>query len=389
MVTISIYRLSLPCPPTNAEIPSSQTSKCVVLAFFGLLKNIDEAQLSRLHQAIVEPLTNAGFEVVPVLHTHRLENFQSGRSGENHSLNQQQSFDLLTTEFPTLMAVMEDPTIADDYFSSNRTAGFLKHGNFFELIKMPDPNQTLLYWYRQQYSLMRVTELWSRTKLFADGEFGTPLRSQQEKALLKTSRRVPQGVIYLRPDLVFLSKLNIEAFEALTKTGNENSRNLESKGHPWLQPIRTPESVRSSHSDTLKESTMHIAVPMLEHGGVSDRFAFGSPDVMLLYGARGLAIQRYVDQYEVGPHPETMLHRYLCEAGVKIHVAPMYFTRKRSSGVMQDPGAIRQREQLAKHTLSQWTTWLLNQPLDDDGFGNMTRCRVDSWWLPSPLTRRS
>lgn len=408
--------LLLSSPTTIAEVQErvSQVSEAtndrvVMLAFFGLVKKIDEEQVHTLRTAILEPLRSQGYQIEAVLYTHKLKAYVSSRSQESAPFDQDASIAELRKLLPNIFVVMEEPRNTDEYFAS-RLPLMLKYGNFFEKILMPNPNETMVYWCRQQYSLLRVTELWSKQYLFEVNEVGSPERSAAEIKFMKQGSTAVKGVIYLRPDLYYFSQLNMDAFDAVTELGVKNMqmRNVSSVQrmsakevrliHPWVAAVSEPngnafsqdanESLATSLRP-LSKYPMHIGIPMVEYGGVSDRFAFGSPDVMLAYGMRGLTVQYYVELFQIGPHPETTLHKYLCSGSVRIHTATTFFSLKRTHGGLLERGAVSQRAQVLGEQLPKWSAWMMQQPLEEYGYGNISSCHVDAWWMSKPLPESS
>lgn len=275
------------------------------------------------------------------------------------------------------------------------------------------PNESLRFFLRQQFSLLRVTEMWSGSPdLSRKLESGDPVYPPAN------IREQYDGVIYLRPDLFFLSKLNLDAFDAVvgasTAAAKRHRRgaSLEAEHtHPWLQasgvdkkdaalsdemqthkpvpPI--PNDDDSAHNGGDMEpssrgtSLFHIAIPTFEWGGLHDRFAFGGPDVMFFYGVRALALGHFIDVLRQPPHAERYLRKYLCALGAAVHVVPQFTARKRINGVLEDDGARLWRAKYFNKRLQSWAKWHQGETIDRYGRGPRRQCMFASMWSHVPF----
>ena len=141
----------------------------------------------------------------------------------------------------------------------------------------PDnPRLSLRYYARQLHSLHRVTSLW-------------------EARAARYS-----WVLYLRPDLRFLSDLDLPRLRAFLHHA------------PDQEAIATP--------------------GFAKWGGLNDRLAFGPPSAMLAYGRRGEALERYVAVTQRRPCAEAYLAHYLAGHGVTAVDSEVRFQRIRADG---------------------------------------------------------
>jgi hypothetical protein len=194
-----------------------------------------------------------------------------------------------------------------------------------------DPNWGINGVFRHQYSALKVTEMWSGATINKDffamyrndaASSKNSLKESYFAALpfgLDTLEEQFECVMYLRPDLQLSSKLPIHAFAKVC--GGRQGK--------------------------------HIAVPVGQHNGLSDMFAFGQPHAMLLYGLRGLLLHRSV-QFKSTIHAEGFLSRYLCHNRCAIHVVPMYL-----HGV-GEKGNIEEQRRRYYAMLRLWAQWQSN-----------------------------
>lgn len=106
----------------------------------------------------------------------------------------------------------------------------------------------MFYFLRQLYSLETVTRLWEKSPSTGDRY---------------------QAVVYVRPDLLFESPLPVA--DTLDVIDEEHSKR-----------ILRPRTVFSPNFDVF--------------GGMNDRFALGTPDVMSVYGYRKNDIDRFMGE---------------------------------------------------------------------------------------------
>lgn len=372
----------------------------VLLCFFGLVKNIDDEQMYHLKESILRPLHDWGYEVEAVLHSYHASTFTNkfNREAPGHVIDQTAALrklraTILGRDVDTpgddgsidtrFRYVFDVPETSADVFFPMKT--YLAAGDPWPF----NANESMKYFLRQQYSLLRVTELWS----------GVPLTPPPVGNLSKLFSPLPQysGVVYLRPDLYLFSKLNMAAFDAVTAASQEHP--LESwlpQWHPWSSALnQTGAAERTLYCsggrqivnlqrDGCSGKRMHIAVPTFEWGGLHDRFAFGGASSMFLYGTRGLSMRHYVDVHRRPPHAEKFLKDYLCAAGVAVHLSPMFSGRVRVGGELEE-AAQKQAARFLGKRIDAWSRWQKSQYLDRYGRGTMRRCIMMSVWANIPL----
>jgi hypothetical protein len=205
---------------------------------------------------------------------------------------------------------LDDPIPFEDSVITPLMKSLLRHGDPW---KEPPPHTSLRNVIKQLHSLHRVTELWSEERPGDSYDL----------------------VFYLRPDVWFFNELNMtDVHEALQR--------------------RDKEAV--------------IYVPAFHSwGGVNDRFAFGRPEVMKIYGSRYLEVEKYMKSYPL--HAETFLKHVLKSHNVTVKPTNILFERVRSNGVLwgvpEDgtiPEKLSRKYQLQKNILGLWETAPLGKP---------------------------
>jgi hypothetical protein len=339
----------------------------VAICFFGLLKSMSPEQVDLYERHLFSPLRRAGYVLSGFLHSFNFTNqtFSNARNGEkNAEFDQSAALSALSQVLPELHSVQLDHAAdADEYFGDVRK--YLVHGD-----PWPDnPKVSMKYFLRQQYSLLRVTQLWSNVSFdhpagpSSAGVLNEP-RSLSNRSVLPPRHQLRDAhhhlavlpsklsqleaqwdcVVYLRPDLLLKSPLPIHAVRRLCggRRGNQ------------------------------------IAVPWVQFKGYSDRFAFGHPRAMLLYGIRGLVIDHGVANRLV-PHAEEFLARYLCHNRVAVHLVPMYFMRLRATGRSPDATVEQQRKDY-QQMMVQWSTWQADATTNKGWISNTAACVPQSVW---------
>lgn len=262
-----------------------------------------------LHAHIFDILRQHGMDYDVYLHTYEMNTLSNLRSKEfNVSLNKNE-WKLL---YPFRHAI-DDNDLIDQMIVTPLLPQLLDHGDPW---KEPPPFVSLRNLVKQLYSLRRVTELWRNHK---------------------ADYRV---VLYLRPDVWFFNDLNMtDLAEALAQSSSPSSL--------------------ISHR--------FVYVPRFHSwGGVNDRFAFGPPEVMQLYGSR---YDKALNYSKVHPlHPETFLRDLLNARNVSIRPTNILFERVRSNGILwgvpkgeKIPNKAVGRYQLVRNVLGQWNAVAVEQ----------------------------
>lgn len=194
--------------------------------------------------------------------------------------------------------VMDDNELFEISVIEPLMSVLLRHGDPWN--ELP-PHSSIRNFLKQLYSIYRVTNLW--------------IHQEQNYDL----------IFYLRPDVWFFNDINlIDIREALQA----------------VQPV--------------------IYVPNFHHwGGINDRFAFGSPKVMKLYGSRYLQAINYSQYFPL--HAETFLRYFLDYNGIVVRMTDILFERVRSNGVLWGipqggtfPENISEKYQLKRNSMGQW-----------------------------------
>jgi hypothetical protein len=280
---------------------SSQPPTRVAICFFGLMRSLHYTKQS-LHAHVFDILSQHGIDYDVYLHTYNLNSISNFRSKEfNVSLNKNE-WKLL---YPSKHAI-DDNDVIERIVVTPLLPQLLDHGDPW---KEPPPFASLRNLIKQLYSLKKVTELW------------------------KNRAADYQLVLYLRPDVWFFNDLNMtDLTEALTQ----------------------------SSSPSPMSSRRFLYVPRFHSwGGVNDRFAFGPPEVMRLYGSR---YDKALNYSKVHPlHPETFLRDLLNARNVSTRPTNILFERVRSNGILWGvpkgesiPDKAVGRYQLVRNVLGQW-----------------------------------
>lgn len=353
--------------------------KHIAIGFFGLVKSIDPEQLLSYEEAIFRPLREAGYTLHGFLHSFSMEEFRNpaNRGEERARFNQSTSIEQLRSVLPELTEVwLDNPRDADAFFGP--PTDYLANGEPWPF----NPVQSIFYYLRQQYSLIRLTEMWTGSPILPRSEGGArgddpPLLralkqgttlegfAKEAETLLFAPPTAATGkqdgsadraawspralsyeaVLYLRPDVIFRSQVNVDGVAALAATQSE----LEEQRNG---PDDVAARKRRKNSASTTRNPRRVAIPTFEHHGFNDRFAFGTPQGMRLYGLRGLALQSYV-QHSM-PHAETFVKDYLCHAHIEAHMSPIIFSRRRSGGIDQDGTVHDEASHLLYDRVPRW-----------------------------------
>jgi hypothetical protein len=416
---LGLQFLSAGTPPTivnTQPAPLQETQGRVALCFFGLVKGVDDDLVRTIADGVVGPLVTAGFVIDSFLHTYHATTFSNAFNKETDAspFNQTRSLATLRTLLPNLLVAADDMATPDNLMPLAR---YLKAGDPWPF----HPNESLRYFLRQQFSLLRVTEMWSGSRdlvhiLVGGGRVELP----------PSIRARYDGVVYLRPDLYHLSKLNMEAFDSVIGASTAAFSRLRRASfdtslalkHPWLEmgaayaagkrPLSvgtqspaalssltpsfladddmTNSSIDPAHSPpSIGNSLLHIAIPTFEWGGLHDRFAFGSPEVMFFYGVRALALGYFIDVLQQPPHAEKYLRKYLCALGAAVHIVPQFSARKRVNGKLEDDGARLSRSKFFHKRVQLWAKWQQREAIDRYGRGPRRQCMFASMWAHVPF----
>jgi hypothetical protein len=234
----------------------------VAVCFFGQVKHYEQVASSQ-QKHVFDILRAANLSYDIFVHTYNQTEFKNPRNDVQRAKIDPASLQHILS-LPN-SAVLYDSTEAADQLHKIRDLA--KNGD-----PWPDnPLLSILYFARQLHSLKRVTQLW------------TP------------SMHRYKFVVYLRPDTLFLSPLDLA----------RNAPALSAK--------------------TLATPDWH------QYGGLNDRLAYGVPEAMASYGVRGDSLQRFVDSGEM-PHAERFLKHYLKSQGIATVGSRTKFQRVRADG---------------------------------------------------------
>jgi hypothetical protein len=236
----------------------------VAICYWGLCRST-HLTIDSIKQNIYDVLTENGFTYTVYLHTFVINRlYQNKRSQEPPLKLDNDLYKLLNPDH----YLVEDQDVADlsIQFKSYRAYGDPWNSNF----------ETFDNHIRSLYSLNKVTELYKDKKAAYD------------------------YVIYLRPDVLFLNK-------------------LEPK---WFDFIKD--------NKTLLAPDYHLDLPM------NDRFCIAKPDAAIFYGTRyGLALDY---SWKKPLHSERFLYDVLSKNHIDVLDIPLRFRRVRATGKTIDDG---------------------------------------------------
>lgn len=229
----------------------------IAICFFGLTRSLNRT-VSSITENIIDPLKSQDHQVDVYMHTYKLEVLTNYRSGEKNCL-------LDTTEYK-LLEPFEGFAI-DDQNDIDKILDFLAYRSKGDPWR--DGYNSLNNLLRQHYSLQRVTSLWVSKKHEYD------------------------AVMYCRPDVQFIARLNVD----------------------WLFNL----------------GDRDIVVPsFLPCTGYNDRFAIGKPDTMLIYGNRRELALNYSMHHNL--HAERFLKYVLDSNNLHVIQVKFPFIRVRANG---------------------------------------------------------
>ena len=113
-------------------------------------------------------------------------------------------------------------------------------------------------------------------------------------SLWKDKKDKYKYVIYLRPDIRFTNTLDLLS------------------------------NVRHLHGQSLYTPNFQL------YNGYNDRFAYGTPEAMIIYGERLDYVSTYFEKHKRALHAETYLSIYLHDMNVKVHLSSIRFQRIRA-----------------------------------------------------------
>lgn len=238
----------------------------VALCFWGLCRSTDITYES-IKRYIFDSLENAGIDYDIYLHTYTLYRpYTNLRSNETNVQLKNTLWKLLN---PLNYSIEhQDKVDRGLSFEKYRTQGN-PWGDTYDY-------STLDNHIRSLWSLKQVTNLW------------------------KISEKVYTKIIYLRPDVLFKTPLNIEWIKS-----------------PLKQTILIPE--------------FHNVYDC------NDRFAIGEPEAMLVYGERFNAAYEYSKKKKL--HSEGFLADRIKDRGYNFRKIPFVFQRIRANGLVSEADA--------------------------------------------------
>ena len=238
----------------------------VAVCFWGLARSLDYT-ISSIEENLFQPLREAGIEYSIFLHTYTLyRSYSNPRAGESGIQLKNTAWKQLQ---PTASIIEKQDRLdlqlhLEDYRSKGDPWGD-------EATAKLKPFETLNNHVRALWSLHQVTTLW------------------------ETSGQTFDAIIYARPDVLYLRRLNTQ----------------------WLRDCKDSECLIPN---------FHLT------NGCNDRFAIGKPSVMKLYG------HRFQDALEVSKqmqlHSEQYLSQVLSYHSIQIRLIPFFFRRIRADGTV-------------------------------------------------------
>ena len=252
----------------------------VAVCFFGLTRSL-KFTLGSIEKYIFDPLKNHGIHYDTFLHTYKMKTpYSNPRAGEHDIILDADEYKLLE---PTHHMVENKETVSKKLHLEK----YRSHGNPWgkEKRAIPGDFSTLDNHILYLWSLKQLTNMWSKSR----------------------GKNYFSHIIYCRPDVLYQVPLDISWF----------SFSANSKKQPILIP--------------------NFALC----GDVTDRFALGRPEQMLLYGNRFDDALAYSKKYPLAS--EAYLIATLRRHKIKYEHVNFYFTRVRANGEKDrlDVGQIR------------------------------------------------
>jgi hypothetical protein len=297
LVALLIFLSFSLCLSSDLLTQNSPPSHRYALCFFGLTRSLHYTRHSIVAR-VFEKILEDDAEYDIYLHTYNQNSISNVRSGEKNETLNPNEWKLLS---PKRFA-LDDPIPFEDSVITPLMPSLLRRGDPW---KEPPPHNSLRNVIKQLHSLHRVTKLWSEEK----------------------PNDYYDLVFYLRPDVWFFNDLNLtDVHEALQRRDREAVIYVPNF-HSW--------------------------------GGVNDRFAFGRPEVMKLYGSRYLQVMNYTEFHPL--HAETFLMHVLDGHNVTVKTTDILFERVRSNGILWGvpeggtfPKKLSRKYQLKRNILGQW-----------------------------------
>jgi hypothetical protein len=256
------------------------------MCFFGQVKNIADDHGRKFMEHVVRPLMTYYPQIDVYLHTYNIERFSNPRNGEhNVTIDVVSSLERLVTMLrqmgpPGRVSLkglnITEPLDADRHFRPLEF--YLSRGDPWD-----NEGISMFNLLRQLYSLDQVTQQW-----------------ENDKELSHYA-----AVVYTRPDLLFHTQLPLKA-------SRDGARHALSPNSIYSAPF----------DDELGQA-------------LNDRFAFGTPDVMRIYGHRMRYIEPYFDQdRQASLWSEKFLHKVMVEMHgfAYARLEHFFFSRVRADG---------------------------------------------------------
>jgi hypothetical protein len=308
---------------------SSSPSPRVAICFFGLTRSLQYTRYN-LYAHILDLLKQHEISYDIYVHTYDLVTVSNARSKEENVTLDANEWKLL---YPYRHLIDNEEQIEKTVVEHFLPIFLSAHGDPYH--EKP-PHKTMRNTIKQFYSLQRVTELWTET----------------------IDRQIQdyQAVLYLRPDLWYFNDLNVA----------------------HLQIAMGAALSASSNASFSSPSPSHfIYIPNFHSwGGANDRFAFGPPHVMKVYGSRLIGAANYSQIKPV--HPETYLSDLLHSHHIVTRATNLLFERVRANGVLWGipingtiPPHAPMTYQLVKNVLGEWSA----VPTSGQGKKDQLPCR--------------
>jgi hypothetical protein len=286
---------------------SSSPSPRVAICFFGLTRSLQYTRYN-LYAHIFDLLKQHEISYDIYIHTYDLPSLSNARSHEENVTLDANEWKHL---YPYRHLIDSDEQIEKTVVEHFLPIFLSSHGDPYN--EKP-PHQTIRNVIKQLYSLHRVTELW--------GE------------IIDQHIQDYRAVLYLRPDVWYFNDLNVTHLQI---------------------------AMGAALSDSASPSSDFIYIPNFHFwGGVNDRFAFGPPHVMKVYGSRLIGAANYSQIKPV--HPEKYLSDLLHSHHIVTRATNIQFERVRANGVLWGipingtiPPVAPMTYQLVKNVLGEWS----------------------------------
>lgn len=329
--------------------PSSEPEPRIAVAFFSQLKNLQPGHVTNMIDKVLKPLLENFNHVDVYLHSFNALTFNNPRNGEDHCpINVTRSLENLVAGLRAVNPAgkikikgisITDAKDADATFKPFEY--YLEHGDCFKngglslfnvrralynlqasasgdfSVTSGRSNRAIPYHLLTHPHLCTIMPTQAVTKLWQDKRVRTTLADGTEHV-----EEYYQAVVYARTDVIYKDRLQLipQKWNATTKQFHVETKADGLEKWTWDELVRN--------------NTLYVPV-FDPSGGLNDRFAYGRPPVMRLYGNRVQDVEPFFEQY---PNNPLCAERFLQTALIEMHgvqpsmIERFNFARVRANG---------------------------------------------------------